>query len=560
MSYDLIVIGSGNGACGFLSKYLESRIAKRQRILVLEEGRRFFEVSDLAHENNWIKSFSESDIFKLRHALTEDGTPIITARGSCQGGGGSINYTMIHEESQWLATHLGRDPDFWSRLKEELNSRFNRAPPANSETPVTRHVVDLARAAGYKVSTDETRNIPNYGLRDGTRLVHRFPTPFNRFGQRTNSGASLVEWDLPNVELRTRTRVKRLEFSSTRDKHAVCSVVHLHDIDLGADTVVRVSEGGLVVMCAGSTTPQLLLPHFDTLGDGAVGRSVSDHVLLPLGLYVLDYDMPVNNRDVYVPVFATCEWEPPEDSTGERTTYGLDFHAGPLKRLWFMLAHLFLAFVFPNWFKRVLVRSELLFRIVSNGIRILLQVLTLLSTVSTAMYNMLQGRPWSTRLNLITATLKFRPSAPGRYVPGTDRIELAWFREDAHGFCQDAEVAKDALVANFALINGLGAKPLWPVRKLLWWLVRMPYTPQQAQQYVDEYRQRFLLSQLHLAGGCDFGAAVQTGDDVALNTGKVVGTENVHVADLSTVPLPRVSPQMTAYLIGYHVASALTSR
>jgi hypothetical protein len=38
----------------------------------------------------------------------------------------------------------------------------------------------------------------------------------------------------------------------------------------------------------------------------------------------------------------------------------------------------------------------------------------------------------------------------------------------------------------------------------------------------------------------------------------VFGTSNVHVADLSAVPLPRVSPQMTAYLIGYHVSTQLS--
>ena len=35
--------------------------------------------------------------------------------------------------------------------------------------------------------------------------------------------------------------------------------------------------------------------------------------------------------------------------------------------------------------------------------------------------------------------------------------------------------------------------------------------------------------------------------------GLVHGAENVYVADLSAAPLPRISTQMTAYLIGLHV-------
>ena len=57
-------------------------------------------------------------------------------------------------------------------------------------------------------------------------------------------------------------------------------------------------------------------------------------------------------------------------------------------------------------------------------------------------------------------------------------------------------------------------------------------------------------SEQHLAGGCQ--------DSVDRDAGnRVHGTSNVHVADLSAVPLPRVSPQMTAYLMGYHVGGTL---
>lgn len=51
------------------------------------------------------------------------------------------------------------------------------------------------------------------------------------------------------------------------------------------------------------------------------------------------------------------------------------------------------------------------------------------------------------------------------------------------------------------------------------------------------------------------GAAAEDGSAGPDTVGLVRGTANVVVSDLSAVPLPRVSPQMTAYLLGYHIAT-----
>ena len=55
--YDLIVIGSGNGACGFLSEVLKNA-RKDLKVLVLEEGRNFFYTGNIAHQDNWSKSYA----------------------------------------------------------------------------------------------------------------------------------------------------------------------------------------------------------------------------------------------------------------------------------------------------------------------------------------------------------------------------------------------------------------------------------------------------------------------------------------------------------------------
>lgn len=45
------------------------------------------------------------------------------------GGGGSVNYTMVHESSKWLAENFGRDTDYWDILKAEFDGKLNLPDP-----------------------------------------------------------------------------------------------------------------------------------------------------------------------------------------------------------------------------------------------------------------------------------------------------------------------------------------------------------------------------------------------------------------------------------------------
>ncbi|WP_293079230.1 hypothetical protein [Okeania sp. SIO3B5] len=85
-AYDLIIIGSGNGACAFLSHYL-AWAEDKARVLVLERGDNFFNTSDITHQINWTKSYAEGNIFKLHNALTPDGKPIVSGWACTMGGG-----------------------------------------------------------------------------------------------------------------------------------------------------------------------------------------------------------------------------------------------------------------------------------------------------------------------------------------------------------------------------------------------------------------------------------------------------------------------------------------
>ena len=109
------------------------------------------------------------------------------------------------------------------------------------------------------------------------------------------------------------------------------------------------------------------------------------------------------------------------------------------------------------------------------------------------------------------------------------------------------------------LLNNLGKQPPLLIRFLIRCLTKIPYREEQVDKYVDMYSKKFLLSQQHLSGGCLFGKAIDTGLKAPQDTGKLYGATNMYVADLSSVPLPRISPQMTAYLIGFHVAKMLCS-
>jgi len=228
--YDLIVVGSGNGACAFLEQCLEFNKKQDLRILVLEQGQNFFFTSDVTHQNGWSKTYSTGSIFKLHNSLTPSGRPVLAGRACTMGGGGSINYTMIHESSKWLAKNLGHDEKYWDKLKKELNEKFERPDPFDSETPFCQYIQEKAVEEGHYMRADPnhlTGNIPSYQDGDGgAKQLYIFPTQFNEHGQRTNSGVSLVDWRDPRLYLKVNREVKELIFEEGSDgSDSVCSGV-----------------------------------------------------------------------------------------------------------------------------------------------------------------------------------------------------------------------------------------------------------------------------------------------------------------------------------------------
>ena len=552
--YDTIVVGSGNGACGFLSCYLEAN-PKAEKILVIEEGQDFFSTSDITHQKSWSQSYTTEKIYKLHQAFTPEGTPIITGRACTMGGGGSLNYTMIHESSEWLAKQMGRTTAYWDELKDKLNQKFERSDPTKNQSSVTKHVLEKARTANFQLSSSPSiHNIVNH-QEGNADLLHLFTTQFNQFGQRTNSGVSIVNWNDPRLELKTHSKVVELKFAG--ENKARCVGVKVKNLVTGETQLFSLADKGRLILCAGAATPRLLMAHRERLHNDAIGQQASDHIAIPLGLYILDRQIDATQRDNYLPVFATTVWHP---GTPEETTCTFDFFAGDLPELLYFFPQLYFPFLVPNWLETIIIKLPTLFYLVKNLIRELIRLLNLIINLWWSVSNLLKGKSWRhPDLPLITAVLKFSPARKGYYSDNSPQVKLRFFAEDEAHFSQDKEVAKYVLKQHLEMINSLGQQPPRIVRYLLRLTTKIPYRVEDIDRYIDATSKYFLSTEQHLSGGCLFGKAIASGLENTKNTGKVYGSANVHVADLSAVPLPRVSTQMTAYLVGFHVAKMLCS-
>ncbi len=563
--YDLVVVGSGNGACAFLRQYLACSSAGK--ILVLEEGDNFFETSDITHQRNWAQSYAEGNIFKLHNARTPDNLPILSGRASTMGGGGSINYTMIFESSAWLAQHLGHNQAYWDDSKAELAASFHRDDPKQNLTEVATHIRTALENHDFTVNEENAGCIPVYP--DGKlRQIHIFPTQFNEFGQRTASGVSLLNWyENDRLDFMTRHRVLELHLTAAQEDKQRCHAITVLNLDHEQAQTYPLGEQTKVILGAGAATPQLLYEHRAQLQNMEIGKHVNDHILLPFGIYLLDDKLQVTLKDQYVSLFATTEINPSEEPTEESTVCNFDFFSGQLDVLLYLVSHLFLAFWIPNGIKRWMIQSPGLFNCLKGVSRFLVSILNHLDDFlwSIVHPDQIGKHEW----NLISAIVKFNIAREGYYIPAADRqrfaqpdqssyeIILRCFEEKAQGKDLDFTVAETAISEQLSLMESLGDKPHPIFQFLIRLLTRMPYQKDQVEPYIRHYSRNDLLTEQHLSRGCIFGKAIDLGLESPEDTGKVLGSQNIYVADLSAAPLPRVSPQMTAYLIGHHVATQL---
>lgn len=565
-SYDFIVVGSGNGACAFLRQYLT--LSSEGRILVLEEGENFFETSDITHQRNWTKSYSEGNIFKLHTTQTPDGIPILSGRACTMGGGGSINYTMIFESSDWLTKHLGHDQAYWDAMKAELAESFQLRNPKRNLTNVAMHVKEKLEALGFSVNEQNKGYIPVYP--DGKdKQIHLFPTQFDEFGQRTHSGVSLLNWsENERLDFMTQQRVTQLHLE-TGDKGQRCTAITVFNLVKRELETYQLGASTKLLLCAGAGTPQLLYEHREKLNNMEIGEHVNDHILLPFGIYLLKDELQVTLKDQYVSLFATTENSSADNGEENPTICNFDFFSGPLDLLLYLVSHLFLAFWVPNSLKFWMIRNPRIFQWLKQASRGLVVAFNRLDDILWSIFHPLEmGKH---RWNLISAIVKFNVLREGYYKPCSDcervaetkqklyQVILRCFDDKSLDNDPDFKIARAAIIEQIPLMDSLGTKPHPVFQFLIRLLTRMPYKTSQVDSYIKHYSRNDLLTEQHLSGGCVFGKAIDLGLELSQDTGKVFGSENIYVADLSASPLPRVSPQMTAYLIGHHVATQISN-
>jgi len=424
------------------------------------------------------------------------------------------------------------------------------------------------QALGFCVNEENQGHIPVYP-EGKDKQIHIFPTQFNEFGQRTHSGVSLLDWyENERLDFMTKQRVTQLHLEAG-DGEQRCSAITVLNLVEGTSETYQLGANTKLLLCAGAATPQLLYEHREQLNNMEIGQHVNDHILLPFGIYLLNDELQVTLKDQYVSLFATTEEFVAEDNQGEPTICNFDFFSGSLEVLLYLVSHLFLAFWVPNWLKFWMIRKPKIFQFLKQMTRGLVGVFNCLDNLLWSICHPLQRRKH--QLHLISAIVKFNIAREGYYQPSSDceilanqqqkpyEIILRCFEDRCLKTDPDFKVAKTAIADQIPLMDNLGKKPCPILQYLIRLLTRMPYETRQIDNYIQHYSRNDLLTEQHLSGGCVFGKVLDLGQESPQNTGKVIGSQNIYVADLSASPLPRVSPQMTAYLIGYHVATQLCS-
>ena len=426
------------------------------------------------------------------------------------GGGGSINYTMIFESSDWLTKNLGHNQAYWDESKKELAKSFHLRNPQKNLTAVDIHDKKKLEDSDFIVNEDNEGHIPVYS--DGkNKQIHIFPTQFNEFGQRTHSGVSLLNWyENPRLDFMTQQRVTQLHLE-TKDKGQQCTAIAVLNLVKGELKTYQLGKNTKLLLCAGAGTPQLLYEHREKLNNFEIGKHVNDHILLPFGIYLLKKDLQVTLKDQYISMFATTEEFSSEKGEEEPTICNFDFFSGQLDTVLYFLSHLFLAFWVPNGLKSWMIRNQRIFECLKLVSRSLITALNFLDDILWSIFH--PSKIGKHKWNLISAVVKFNIAREGYYEPADNhkifakkkqkiyKIILRCFDDKSLENDPDFRIAKAVLAKQIPLLDSLGAKPHPVFQFLIRLLTRMPYNAEQVHDYVNHYSRNDLLTQQHLSGG-----------------------------------------------------------
>lgn len=216
---------------------------------------------------------------------------------------------MIHESSDWLSKHIGRSADYWTNAKTDFSCKLKRPDPFEKKKDFTNFITSKATSQKDDPFLEPNEadnfagNIPS--LNEGVeKQLYIFPTQFDQFGMRTNSGASLIDWHRDErIEIKCHNKVEKLNISN-----GTCDSVDVFDAENNRKETYKIKPGGRLVLCSGSASPRLLMQSKE-LTNEHIGKYVRDHICMPLGIYVVAEDQhrligPTNN---YESIFAMAK-------------------------------------------------------------------------------------------------------------------------------------------------------------------------------------------------------------------------------------------------------------
>jgi hypothetical protein len=238
---------------------------------------------------------------------------------------------MIHESSAWLSKNIGQSEDFWDKMKIDVGKGLKRESPFDTRsedfTKIIEEKATLLKKNPFQAPNEDDNfasNIPSLNDKwneypEGAegKQMYIFPTQFNKFGQRTNSGVSLVDWEDKRIDLNCLREVKGLNMVE-----GTCKSVSVKNTETGKDEEFSVKADGKVILCSGSQSPRLLMRSKEVTNK-YVGKYVKDHICMPLAIYIVaekrDDDLAklIGPKNNYESIFAT---------TAVKTGDGVKYH------------------------------------------------------------------------------------------------------------------------------------------------------------------------------------------------------------------------------------------
>ena len=244
-NYDYIVVGGGSSGCVVAARLAQ---AKAGRVLIIEAGDLAENNPDTLSADGFIHAFANDNVMWDRLSTKQaccDGRALYMGSGTGMGGSGSVNgmvYTRGDKKdfAQWPKGWQWHDVEpYFSQVEDVLKVK-PRTPTVYNDTCIA-----AAKLAGFEHKDK---------LIDGDLCGYLGYQTMNYDGpNRRSSYVSFIkDQELPNLTIKTKTKVRQLIFNA--DKRVTGVIFREH----GKDRLATVNNE--VIMCSGALeTPKLLM-------------------------------------------------------------------------------------------------------------------------------------------------------------------------------------------------------------------------------------------------------------------------------------------------------------